>query len=332
MLFAASINKSRGLLILVITGLFLFSGFMYEIGPDWRAYRSIYMNISDIYQQLNEIDLFIILISKIGRHLEYDWVFVQIVHSFFTLCLIYLSLNKINCHKYFGWFVYMSIPNLFLMSTVGIRQSLAVAIILTAISMLIMGGKKFYVYSLFFISSLIHLSSLIPSIIVIIFYKYLKTPYSNFFYIFLIITSLILGKIDLINYLMNFVTGKYEFYIMENAPDVSVIRLMLNNIIFLIFLLYKRNIFNDNRFVFFINFFLVGVLILNLTMGNVYISRLYIYFEVVLIVLIPKVIYIQSNNIKILYMATFIIYLTLYYLYAVHEYFSVYGYKNYLLF
>ncbi len=75
--------------------------------------------------------------------------------------------------------------------------------------------------------------------------------------------------------------------------------------------------------------FVYGLLILNVMADNVYLSRMFIYFEIMLLVLLPRLIFIQRDkSLKYFYFISVSFYLISYYINSVIMYTT--PYNNYI--
>lgn len=308
--------------------LFIFSGFIYETGPDWGVYEFLYnSNLKYFTEDMNEP--FFILVSDIGKYFGFDKIFIQMVFTFFSLFFIYKTLKRINYHKFYMIFIYFCLTELYILNLVGIRQALAISIVFYAITIYLINDKKFSSFLFIFLAFMVHYSVIII-LFIFPFLFLLRKYYNNYIYISLWVTSIILYKINFLSILTNMLIGRYEFYANVDNPESSFLRLIIHNLFFLFFLFFiNRN--KSKEFNFFLNYFFIGILILNIFASNVYLTRLWIYFEISLLFLITYSIFSQKiNNIKYLLFISFSILLSILYIFIIVKYLSVYGYQNYL--
>jgi hypothetical protein len=329
LLIVAGKLKSDTILLLTVFIMFLFSGFAYEVGTDWHYYKTVYFSEFSNLEILSVMDPVFLLIRNIGKFLSLDWVFLQVVYVLLILFFTYLGLQRFSTYKGYAWFVYMSLPNMFLMSMVGFRQSLAVSISFFAISIFATHGKirKVYLYLIF--SAAAHYSAVAILALVFLLKKYLYIVYARKTYAILVILSLIAWKIGLGQYLQSLLFGRYESYDLSYDIGVNTMRLIANNGLFLLILFQKDLFLSDKKIIVLFNVFVCGLLILNVMADNVYLSRMYIYFEVMLLVLLPRLIFIQRDkSLKYFYFISVSFYLISYYINSVIMYTT--PYNNYI--
>lgn len=319
------IQKIIFLILFII--LFVFSGFIYEVGPDWAMYEQLY-SLKLEYFEANMTEPFFILLSDIGRYYQFDKVFIQIIHSFLSLFFIYLSLEKINYHKFYMLFIYICMVDFYLLNLIGIRQGLAISIVFYALVLYVYNSKKLWAFFYLLLAVMVHYSAIIL-LICFPFFPLLKKKYSNSMYIFFLLLSLILYKINFLSFLTSFLIGRYESY-SNGGLESNIFKILIYNSLFL-FLLFskiKNKNFNIN---FLFNYYFIGIVIVNIFASNTFLSRIWFYFEISLLILIPFLIFNQAKKmIRNFLFVGFSIYFSLMYIYAIYFNFGNTGYQNYI--
>lgn len=197
--------------------LFIFCALRYNVGWDYDIYVDV---LKDAYKYgWNGIDSRYEYFSKIVFFLGVYFRFypiVFIIYSFFTLVLVYRSIQLYSFNKYVSWLVFIAMPLFFFASLSTIRQGLAMSIILYSYKYL--RSKRYIEYFIgILLASLFHQSGF--SGILLLPISLFKISNKVNFYIFLIsfflvpfvqhFTFSILTSSDVNERLLSYVSSDY---------------------------------------------------------------------------------------------------------------------------
>jgi len=128
--------------IFLILSLVIFTGLKEPFTWDLQNYCNMYHNPSML--SFNWIEPFLIFSVKFLNYFSSNCVLLFAWYQFWTVFFINLAIKNLSPKSYgFSFFLYLMIPTFFINSFgVEIRQVLAVAILLYALSLLIKGNVK----------------------------------------------------------------------------------------------------------------------------------------------------------------------------------------------
>ncbi|WP_299229703.1 EpsG family protein [Sulfurihydrogenibium sp.] len=342
MLFSYSIlsltsyfSKSRVFFYLAILIIILFVGFKDIMSPDFERYADTYENIENYGFYVFEP--FFGIMSFFLKNLGLDYYALFFIFAFLTILFILLGIREFTKHHAMAMLLYLLVPGFFLNMFVEMRQTLAVAMVFYAVGLIL--NKKRLGYLFTFLSIITHYSAIGFWLIFIIFKNFLSKEHSSWFYVISLVASFVLVvifRLDLVifNFLFIIFNGlgsflpfllKYLIYLdFLLSGEVSQVQAQLiKNIFYILNTLYLLYIYkftikdNNIRLMtdlkinnYLINFFTVGVIILNISFHIAEVSRLAYYFLIFQIVLIPNII-LRIPNLYIRYLS-FIIILSIY--------------------
>jgi hypothetical protein len=250
----------------------------YGIGTDYFSYVDYYNDIKygGISRKL-EVGFIFIYKLLIMLNLDVQWFFV--ITSFFTILFTLLSFKK---HFYFSVLLY----NLFLLYLYSyniVRQALAVAIVMYAISNIIRGNAKKYVF-LVCMASLFHISA----ILFLPFFLFSKINYKITIPLMIIIILSIV-QMDIKSFIENLpMVGKYAFYFNNSFYGVqgiqSVAGILVRAIPIFFAVLLSKKIFKENC-----GYNFIIVLSFSYLMALILARKFFIFYRLIQLFLIAQV-------------------------------------------
>ncbi len=278
----------------------IFAGFKQPFTWDLENYCYMYHNPEILSYTWIE-PLFIIFV-KILNYFSNDCNILFAVYQFLTVLFIDLTIRKLPSKQQFlAWIIYISLPFLFLNSFgVEIRQSLAISILFYAFSNLYYSNNKKLFFILSLLSGLTHYSAFIGSVVLYLVYFFLynlnlsaKRKLLILFFAFSMLSIFSSTNdliVNVIKYLLSWFQflEKYSSYFIE-AEKLPVIKLVIYIFISFIALAVSMRV-NNKEVVDFSLFFVTGILFLFIFKDFSPASRIYMYFSILQIILIPKII------------------------------------------
>ena len=283
--------------------IFIFSALRYDYGPDYKGYLDAFKsfqinNHKDYYDYLEFGWLYLIVVFK---NLNFFWLIVFL--SFLSIYSWYLIIKKLVSPKLY-WFsivLYLLDTNNFLISLSGLRQALAVNILMLSVVYLISDSKISIKYITVFLSYLFHFSSLIASIIVISL-KLLKpkkiSGLSGF--ILVLIYSSVFFSIDKLKSVFSltnliFLNPKYNVYSDLEFSNPGILNTSIYITFLILLLLVYRSL--DKRFQYFSCIYMVGLFFIPIGYIIPMAGRMIYYFFPFSIVIFPKIMEKNKSNI-----------------------------------
>ena len=278
----------------------IFAGFKQPFTWDLENYCYMYHNPEILSYTWIE-PLFIIFV-KILNYFSNDCNILFAVYQFLTVLFIDLTIRKLPSKQQFlAWIIYISLPFLFLNSFgVEIRQSLAISILFYAFSNLYYSNNKKLFFILSLLSGFAHYSAFIGSVVLYLVYFFLynlnlsaKRKLLILFFAFSMLSIFSSTNdliVNVIKYLLSWFQflEKYSSYFIE-AEKLPVIKLVIYIFISFIALAVSMRV-NNKEVVDFSLFFVTGILFLFIFKDFSPASRIYMYFSILQIILIPKII------------------------------------------
>jgi len=299
--------------------LVIFAGLGENMTPDMDRYRSMYEAVGSGY--LIPIEPSFNFFSKVLNGLALNYHSLFFVYSFITLAFVCIGIKNYTDHFKLSLLLYVLIPSCFLNLFVEIREICAVAIVFYATSLIVKRNiKQRFIKVLFFLilSILFHYSAIIYWVLFVLLYKFLKRRNSIWIHLailsvsLLIPTSVLIASIHAVAY--PFLPGKYQGYFnifmeMESqlAESGQVLKSVVYTLMACFFSLWGARLEKQDNAHIFVNLFVVGVVILNLTRSFADISRLAYFFLIFQIVIFPLIVQKQKHKIKALSVAYLIV-------------------------
>jgi len=288
------IKKKWIIEVFLILSLVVFAGLKNPFTWDLENYCNMYHNPGML--AFNWIEPFLIFSVKFLNYFSSNCILLFAWYQFWTVFFINLAIKNLSPKSYgFSFFLYLMIPTFFLNSFgVEIRQVLAVAILLYAISLLLKGNtKKSLIFFALSISS--HYSAVFAVIIIFVLYglfKFLKNKKNITFSLLglLLFLALIIpyGAINLSSLSSIIPIEKYQYYFTQTMPVPFLELLIYNLLAFIALFVGIKSKDNEKKFIVFL--FIAGVLLLNLLKNYEIVTRIFFYFSILQIILIPFIV------------------------------------------
>jgi hypothetical protein len=293
--------------------IFIFSALRYDYGPDYKGYL-VTFNSFDIK---NPQDYY--------RYVEVGWIYLTIFFRNFNFyCLIiflsfilvyswYFIIKKLVVPKLY-WlaiFLFLLDSNNFLISLSGLRQALAVNILMLSIVFLYSDSKISIRSLVSFISYLFHYSSIIASTL-LLFTKFFVTKRMTkaFMMIIVIIYFIIFFSIDQLKSIFSisdllFINEKYFAYNEIEFSKPSILNILIYALFLILILLQYESL--DKKYKYFTLIYLFGLFFIPIGYIIPMAGRMIYYFLPISIVLFPKIIEIRKS---ILFNILFFLFIT----------------------
>ncbi|MEG0576849.1 MAG: EpsG family protein [Bacilli bacterium] len=287
-------------LLFGFTGLlFLLAAIRKGIGTDYYLYKGIYNSQSE---EMFELGWVYSMLSDFLRFLAVDYQFLIAINSLIFLSVIYYFIKTFSYYKYIslvtllGTYMYFTSYNTF-------RQMTSIAIVLIALILFNTQKKKIIGVLVFIISVGLHKSSIMFLPLFLLYYvKLSKLLYATIMIICLIAFIVIPESIK--NQIFGFVINANEFFNDKYAGSTFVQgeeRGIANKVFFLFYwsismiLVVKNNEQNNNHSWIEQSFLLYFIVNSFLPYSDV-VGRISMFFELLIIVIIPKFIFLQRTE------------------------------------
>lgn len=269
------------------------AGIRYDVGTDYLLYERGYHAILENSQVRHYVGFepgYTFLNKLVGIFLG-DFSFLMFFMSFFTIMYVYKALEneKDNIPLPLGMAIYMF---LFYLTTLNlVRQSLAIALVLYAVTSL---NKKSKIYCIFYIlfASLFHTSSFI-ALPIILSKKVLNDYRKKYLQIFIMLTLLILiSNLKLLGELVYIITKSNYYagyFLRESNSGASLLNHLLKNApLILIPIISLKNGKENKNFLFYFNLYMIGQIISLVKLySGTNVQRLALYYTYFCIFLFP---------------------------------------------
>jgi hypothetical protein len=288
----------RMLVFMLFAYLFIISAFRFQVGKDYNIFRNVFNNLNNGQTSYTE-PLYNLLNRMLGSVLHLDFVSIFALISF-MVCYSYYSLIKNFMSKQYwliGVYLYINLGTYFFSMNL-IRQYLAISIFLLALPSCL-SGKKIKLLISIICAYLIHSSTFILAIAVVLFILYVRLnpkTQTKILYILWII-SMILMFYDvrfLLNYFTFIIPDRLEYYLagfyLQQRNNLAILKqIPLNIFLFCILVSKSQNKINTRKeFIVFGSF--LYVVILNLFCGATGFLRIAYMFDAFFILATPFVI------------------------------------------
>jgi len=263
----------------------------------------IYNNefLSNNYWHFEPFFIFIALVSKL---LNFKFYFISSVYSLLTFYFLYKAINNFSININLSLLLFFLIPGMYLNTYIEMRQMLAVSIVGYTICVYTNNENKKLRLLLVLFSILVHYSAIIFWILFILI-KDIKSKNQTCMLLFISVFTLVVAfftRIDILLFeliklfIKNIsILSKYKGYIDQLLNNqIEIVRgQYIKNIFFtivglfigIITLISKNE--KNHTMKLMTNIYHIGVIILNLTMYMAPISRLFYYFGIFQIFLLP---------------------------------------------
>lgn len=300
--------------------IFFFLALRYNFGNDYKSYLNGFLEING-YEEINVFD------SRF--YFEPGWIVLNNLFEPLGFFLLIAFLAAFNCFLYYyfirkyvpvkySWlavFLYVFNPDIMLIHSSAIRQSVAVGLFIVSLEYL--HKKDFLRFSLvIWFASLFHTSALILLPLFLINIKVWRiNQVMNLAIITLFISLFFLGAMlqPIINEFLNAHLEKYGRY--EGTAQIGTGIGIVLNLLLLIFTLQYEKFQNQERSVLF-KIAILGFLIIPLSLLLPMVTRIGMYFQITTIVVYPTVLlYLTRTYMKVAFISL-LIFLNLYSFYV----------------
>jgi transmembrane protein EpsG len=308
--------KSKIFTYIFLLYLIIFSSTRDIVNPDMENYKQMYENYKLL--SLSEIEPGFIFLSWIFNHFTSSPYLLFSTYSLLNILFVYFAIRNLTPYVKTSFFLFLTTPMLYLHTLIGIRQSLAEAILFFAISLLL--KREFFLFLFFgLLSVLFHYSALVVLIITIVIYIFMRNRINiKFLYSILIISLTIhFSSFDMpllrttlsISYPL--LPEKYRLYanllLTEGHTALkgfSILTILIFNIltvfaVYYSYILLRKNQINENYII------ILNLLVLSTVYVNLFgkfsdvTARIFYYFIFHYTILLPYIIYkIHKNQIE----------------------------------
>jgi hypothetical protein len=315
------------LIILILLFLSIFVGLRFNVGTDYENYvRGVTeLDVSFVnFLKTGDLEISIFFIRLLSNYLNFTPLFF-ILTAFLTLFFIHLAIQKFLPNDIFGMFIYLF--TFFPDSLNLVRQMVAVSIVLLALAY-IKEEKRTKAILLILLATTFHATALLTLLFIILDYRiYLpilknKTIKGTFLIIAIILIPIVVFNLQsIISFLnsMGILTSYSRYAIPIQTSQNRDIYLKVLIVGYISF--YSKKLFDNDKY----NFNLLILLIIGLMLtfsgfNNPFIKRLSLYFDIVNIILISKILYLHKLNFNRYFTGVLIV------LYSLSKFLLVYYY------
>jgi len=287
------------------------------VNSDMENYKQMYENYDLL--SLSGIEPGFIFLSWIFNHLTSSPYLLFFTYSLLNILFVYFAIRNFTPYVKTSFFLFLTTPMLYLLTLIGIRQSLAEAILFFATSLLF--KRKFFLF-LFFgvLSILFHYSALIVLIIILSVYIFMRNRINIKFLYSILIVSLIMHFLNLGMPLLRIILS-ISYPLLPEKYTILYANLLLTEghtalkgfsiwttlmfniltifVIYYGYILFRNKYLNEN-YVVILNLLVIGTVYMNLfgKFSDVT-ARIFYYFIFYYIILLPYIIYkIYKNQIE----------------------------------
>lgn len=326
MSFFSELYKHKGFWVIGLIFVLFFVGFKDKMSPDLERYAFMYENYGMLSPKWIEPGF--IFTAFILNKLEFSWVALFFVYSSLTILFIVLGIKNFTDKVIFAFLIFLFVPGFFLNMWVEIRQMLALSLAFYAVSLINVNTRyKKLKFTLSLFSSIIfHYSSIIFWLLFFSLKKFLPRKFSFYTYSVILLVSIIIPFIgiekfifEIINEMLSYFspmtkyTSYFGSYLEGKETGLNFFNLLKSVIYtflaFFISFCYNKFHRYERANTILLNLFIIGVLILNISVFNSPISRVGYYFLIYQIILIPNLIYkFEKKETKILILYLFLLF------------------------
>lgn len=312
---------SKGLFGVFIV-LLIFTAIRYDFGYDYLMYKDEFRIINSTPSSnwvlgMKRLELGWVLLNKLFGFLGFYYLIAFLALLYCSVFYFFIKTTLSKELYPIAILFFLITPGIFIIHQILLRQTVALLLFLTAI--LLIENKKNIIWSivLVLLASLFHKSALL--FLPIIFTKYLTVKKNHIY--FLVILYFVIFIVSYFSFfhsiiykIIDLFFQNYAHYLKEQSYDSAV---KINSGFGVFFslinfgiILYFRNIFLEKDFMKVIFFStIVYYLLTPLSLINGEFSRLLVYFQVFLIIIIPLVFSaIKNKKLKYIYLITNILF------------------------
>lgn len=286
--------------------LIIIMGFRYEVGADYVNYVDIYSHIGWFVDTMEPGGILLMeSLQSIGLNAQ----------SFFLICSLLILLpisfcinKEIPDYFHLALCLYV-ISFLYFEAMNTVRQGVAMAFCFVALYEFRKGNRLLSILFVIF-SFCFHKSSIV---IVVLYFLFSFISYRRFIFLMLIAISFICG-----NFLIDFFSDyalllmRSDYAVEKRGVSSGFFQIFLNVTSLILILFYNKYQKKSSEIVLFSKLYLVSIIIYNVFINFYVVLRLYFYFYMSLIVLIPYILTYQKRFVRILSFNIIFILLSLY--------------------
>ncbi|MGO1369353.1 EpsG family protein [Senegalia sp. (in: firmicutes)] len=285
------ITKKQMNIILFIYFIFLaiVAGLRFEIGTDYINYNNIY-KYSEILIKDSPKERGFYAINLLFQKLNINFQMSLMIFSIVSNFLMYYGIIKLSKNPAISTFLYLATGMYYSFFNIT-RQGLAIAFILLAIYLLI--KKRFILYYIIItiIALVFHRTAIILFIVPLIMKINIKTKYILLTFITIIVAqyfNLINRLVFYINDILKLPYGMYKEKLLESV-GVNPLNMVIPTLLIIIIVIFKNQLIQRNKVnKLFINISYIHYIFTVLSLGFIYYSRIAIYFELYILILVPE--------------------------------------------
>ena len=331
--FFCKAYKSNKFIYIFLIYLIAFSSTRSIVNFDMENYKEMYENYKIL--SISKVEPSFIFLSWMFNQFTSSSYLLFSAYSLLNILFVYLAIKNFTPYIKTSFFLFLTIPMLYLLSLAGIRYSLAEAIMFFAVSLLFTEKKLLF---LFFgtLSILFHYSAVFVLIIICLTYLFLKDKVKLIFLFSIITISLIIHFLNIDRYLLEILLKilypllpkKYTIYaqllLIEGKTALkgfSIYTTLLFNILTIFVAYYSYTLIKmkclHKNYGLIINLLVIGTVYMNLfgKFSDVT-ARIFYYFIFYYVVLIPFIIYkipkIQIEKVLIIYSISLFLFIWLF--------------------
>jgi hypothetical protein len=318
-----SINKRFRIVsgILLTVFIILFTSLRYEVGADWQNYFIFYKNLSGVNEPLYRF--FNNSFSRLGLSFNVFLLFGNV----FSLTLIYLFLKRVSLITTVGLAIYYC-DILLYFNFSGFRQAIALSIV--AFSYTLIQKNKIRVIGLICLASMFHYSAICAFLLLIIPKSKIDVKKALYFLISILSLSFLLD--ELVNFIETYSSIPIRYYLTSSMnQDEKLSNFILGTCkrivpLILIITFRNKNLNSWENYNYYLNTYLMGLglYIITYTLSPDIGVRLSVYFTIVELILISKLLTSKLNILNKLIVLSIV---TTFGFYKLHSYAIIELYK-----
>jgi hypothetical protein len=309
----SKLYKNNKFMYIFLLYLIAFSSTRDIVNFDMRNYKEMYENYK--FLSMSQVEPGFIFLCWVLNHFTSSPYLLFSTYSLQNILFVYFGIKNFTPYVKSSFFLFLTIPMLYLLTLIGIRQSLAEAIMFFATSLLFRGKKLLFL--LFgILAVLFHYSAIVVFIITGLIYLIFKNKVKPKFMFLILIVSLMINFLSLNKFLLE-ISLKFLFPLLPEKYSIYAQLLLTEGKTALTgFSIYTTSLFNiltmltsyysvillrmgclRKNYGLIINLLLIGTVYMNLfgKFSDVT-ARIFYYFIFYYVILIPFIIYKMFRN------------------------------------
>jgi transmembrane protein EpsG len=275
------IFKKRTFIFFTFIILFLFQSFRFDFGNDYLAYQNMHYLINMDIQTYGDGDMFF---KYFSLFIPNFYMFIATIGLIYSLVFYLLITKNLEIKYYwFGVFILLINPYLFLIHLSGLRQTMAILILIAGINFLIKRKPVLWAIFVFFAAGFHQSALFMLPIYFLVNQKQVSTK--NIYIVLVLVLVLVFSPLfEKTLPLVVDLFPRYNYYI-ENIHKNSLRSVLLSSFFFFLILFNITKL--SGKELIFGKLSLIATIISLLTFKLGMITRVGMYFDVYLIVAIP---------------------------------------------